>query len=342
MLNQSTLDHITKKTVSNKQVNGAVFHIESADGSLKLSSAAGNIGTDDRFYIASINKLFISALIHRLRHQNKLSLSDRVQKYLPQEMLQGLLVFKGVDHSGDLTIERLISHTSALPCYLIDKQVDGTKNMGKILNGEDQSWPFEKVVEEVRKMKPKFKPGTAGKASYSETNFRILDHILETILERPIRKIFEELFEELGMKNSFVLPSEKSKHVPVYFKQNQIRIDQYGASTGHDVASTAQDLMIFVKAFFSGYFFPEKDIDTFKKWNNIFFPFKYGSGLQKFFMPRILSPFKAVPEIIGHCGSVGSIAFYIPEKELFITGTVNQTSNQSLVFQALMKLVNKM
>lgn len=342
MLNQAILDQITKKTAANKLVHGAVFHIESADNTLSLSSTAGNIGIDDRFYIASINKLFISALIHRLRHQNKLSLSDEVSKFLPEDMLKGLLVFKGVNYSGDLTVEHLISHTSGLPCYLIDKQPDGTKNMVKILNGEDQPWPLEKVVAQVRKMKPKFKPGTPGKASYSETNFRLLDRIIEVLLNKPIRQNFEQLFEELGMKNSFVLPSEKSNHIPVFFKQNQISIDQYGASTGHDVASTAQDLMIFVKAFFSGYFFPEKDIKTFKKWNNIFFPFKYGTGIQKFYMPQILSPFKAVPEIIGHCGSVGSIAFYFPEKEIFITGTVNQTSNQSLVFQAMMKLVNKL
>lgn len=63
-------------------------------------------------------------------------------------------------------------------------------------------------------------------------------------------------------------------------------------------------------------------------------------------MPReilariILSPFKAVPKIIG--GSVGSIAFYIPEREVFITGTVNQTANPRLTFQALMRIVNKL
>jgi CubicO group peptidase (beta-lactamase class C family) len=83
-------------------------------------------------------------------------------------------------------------------------------------------------------------------------------------------------------------------------------------------------------------------INGLKKWNNIFFPFKYGVGIQKFYIPRLLSPFKAVPELIGHCGSVGSVAFYVPGKDVYITGTVNQTSNPHIVFQTIIKIVNKL
>jgi len=56
----------------------------------------------------------------------------------------------------------------------------------------------------------------------------------------------------------------------------------------------------------------------------------------------ILSPFKAVPEIIGHCGSVGSLPFYVPDRNTYINGTVNQTSNPNIVFQVMIKVVNKL
>lgn len=195
----------------------------------------------------------------------------------------------------------------------------------------------------MTKMKSKFQPGSEGRANYSETNFRLLDYILETITKNNIKELLNSLFSELDMKNTFVLPSKSENNcAPVYFKRNALTIDNYWESTKHDVASTAYDQMIFLRAFFEGYFFPEEKIIELKKWKSIFFPFKYGIGIQKFQIPRILSPFKPVPEIIGHCGSVGSVAFFIPDKQIYITGTVNQMSNPNIAFQTLLKIINKL
>lgn len=342
-LNQAALDKIVAKAGSNKNVHGSVFHIESEDKSISLTSASGNFTPGSQYYIASINKLIISFIILRLCHDKKLNLSDRISKYLPNELLNGLLVYKGKDFSSELTINNLISHTSGLPCYLIDKRPDGKKNMELILRGNDQSWPLEKVVDEVKRMKPKFQPDTNGKASYSETNFRLLDKILEGVTRKNIEDLLSSIFKELEMKNTFVLPSNSADHcAPIYFRQNIIDITEYWKSTRHDIASTATDQMKFIRAFFDGNYLSKDSINELKKWNNIFFPFKYGVGIQLFYIPRFLSPFKAVPGIIGHCGSVGSVAFYVPGKQLYITGTVNQTSNPNIIFQTLIKIVNKL
>ncbi|WP_299702972.1 hypothetical protein [uncultured Pontibacter sp.] len=59
-------------------------------------------------------------------------------------------------------------------------------------------------------------------------------------------------------------------------------------------------------------------------------------------MPRIFSPFKAIPDLISHCGSTGTAVFYVPSKDVFITGTINQASSPSTLFQTLIKLVNKL
>lgn len=342
-LNQETLNQIVAKTATNKNIHGSVFHIESEDKSLSLFSASGNISSESQYYIASINKLISSFITLRLCQDKAITLEDKISGYLPNEVIKGLLVDGGRDFSNELTIHHLISHTSGLPCYLIDKRGDGKKNMDLILNGNDQSWSFDKVLEEVKKMKPKFQPGTKGKASYSETNFRLLDKILEVVINKSIQELLADLFKNLEMNNTFVLPSSSVKNLtPVYFKQNIIDIHQYWKSTHHDIASTAADQMKFIRAFFDGKYFSKEFINDLKKWNNIFFPFKYGIGIQKFYIPGILSPFKAVPEFIGHCGSVGSVAFYIPDKEVYITGTVNQTSNPNIAFQTMIKIVNKL
>lgn len=342
-LKQETLDKIVAQTAKNKNIHGSVFHIESGDRSLSLFSATGNMSPESQYYIASINKLIISFITLRLCQSKTINLYDKLSNYLPNETLNGLLVHNGKDYAGDLEIRHLISHTSGLPCYLIDKRPDGKKNMDLILNGNDQSWPLEKVVREVKKMKSKFIPGSKGKASYSETNFRLLDRVLEIVTNKSIQDLLTDVFQELEMNNTFVLPSNYANHcAPIYFKQNAISIRDYWMSTHHDIASTAADQMKFIRAFFDGKYFSKEFIDELKKWNNIFFPFKYGIGIQKFYIPKLLSPFKAVPELIGHCGSIGSVSFYVPDKDVYITGTVNQTSNPNIVFQTMIKIVNKL
>jgi len=342
-LKQETLDKIVAQTAIKKNVHGSVFHIESVDRSMSLFSASGNISPESQYYIASINKLIISFVTLRLCQSKTINLDDKLSNYLPNEILNGLLVHNGKDYAGDLKIRHLISHTSGLPCYLIDKRPDGKKNMELILSGNDQSWPLEKVVSEVKKMKFKFIPESKGNASYSETNFRLLDRVLEVVTNKSIQDLLTDVFQELEMNNTFVLPSNSADNcAPIYFKQNEIEIKEYWISTNHDIASTAADQMKFIRAFFDGKYFSKEFINELKKWNNIFFPFKYGIGIQKFYIPRFLSPFKAVPELIGHCGSVGSIAFYVPDKQVYITGTVNQTSNPNIVFQTMIKIVNKL
>jgi hypothetical protein len=58
-------------------------------------------------------------------------------------------------------------------------------------------------------------------------------------------------------------------------------------------------------------------------------------------MPRILSPFQPVPEMIGHSGSVGSVAFYVPEMEVYIVGTTNQQDQPNIAFQTMIKILTK-
>jgi hypothetical protein len=131
-----------------------------------------------------------------------------------------------------------------------------------------------------------------------------------------------------------------SKFFPEYYKTKKIMLPCFFSSTQNDIITTAKDQMIFLKAFFNGHFFPKERFHELEKWNNVFFPFNYGIGIQKFSMPRFLSPFQFVPEMIGHSGSVGSVAFYVPELEVFITGTTNQQAQPNIAFQTIIKILN--
>ncbi len=342
-MNQLVLDKIVNKVVTKKYIYGAVFYVSSSDDSLDLISASGNMAEDSQYYIASINKFLVSSLILRLITQEKLNFHDKILKYLPAETVQGLHVYKGKDYSHDLSVVHLLSQTSGLPCYLIDKQANGKKTMAELEAGIDQPWPIGKVVQIVKRMRTHFPPGKKGKAKYIDTNHQILGLIIETITGKPVNMVLNDLFQELNLTNTFVCGEDNNQNfVPIFYKSKKIHLPLFLNSTLNDIISTARDQMTFLKAFFNGHFFPKQQLKDLEIWNNVFFPFKYGVGIQQFHLPRTLSPFQAAPDMIGHSGSTGSVAFYVPDRGPYITGTVNQQARPNLAFHTMIKIIHKL
>nr|HPI97581.1 serine hydrolase [Synergistales bacterium] len=75
---KAILDELVRDTVKKKNIYGAVFCVSTGNGSIDLISASGEIQENSQYYIASINKLFISAIILKLYAENKLDLEDRI------------------------------------------------------------------------------------------------------------------------------------------------------------------------------------------------------------------------------------------------------------------------
>jgi len=341
-LDDSILDRLVSEVVKKKDIYGAVFCVSTGNHNVDMISASGEIEENSQYYIASINKLFISALILKFYAEKKLDINDKISKYLPDALMQGLHVYNGRDYSDAMTITHLMSHTSGLPCYLLDKQADGKKAMEELESGIDQAWPIDKVIKEVKQMKPHFPPGEKGKAKYADTNHHILSLVIEKVTGEPINMVLKNLFEELNLTQSYVCEDpDDDNFVPIRYKSETIHLPLFLISTKCDVISTAKEQMTFLKAFFNGYFFPKERLSVLEEWNSIFFPLKYGVGIQKFYMPRILSPFHPVPEMMGHCGSTGSVAFYAPEMDVYITGTVNQQAKPKAAFQTMIKIIHQ-
>ena len=341
-LEQSTMDQFVQETNKKANIFGAVFYISSEDNSINLLGSSGNIEPESPYYIASINKLFISSILLKLYADGQTDINNKISEHLPKEIMTGLHIHNGKEYSSDLTISHLLSHTSGLPCYLTDKQADGRKVMAELEAGLDQPWPVEKVIETAKMMKTHFPPGKKGKAKYSDTNYQILNLIIEGITGMPVQIVLKKLFQELNLEKTYVFENvQDDSFVPIYYKSKQIKLPLFLSSTQNDIISTARDQMTFLKAFFNGHFFPKERLHELEKWNSVFFPFKYGIGIQKFYMPRFLSPFQPVPEMIGHSGSTGSVAFYVPEMDIYVTGTINQQAQPNIAFQTVIKILTR-
>lgn len=192
-------------------------------------------------------------------------------------------------------------------------------------------------------MKPHFPPGEYGKAKYIDTNHQLLELVVEKVTGMPNNQVLNNLFQELGMSESYVGNDINDKsYVPVRYKEKEISLSRFISSTKNDIISTARDQMKFIKAFFKGHFLPKDKLKELERWNKVFFPFEYGIGIEKFSMPRALTLFKKMPDMIGHAGAVGSVALYVPEKNIYFTGTVNQQAKPSAIYQIMLKVLSKL
>ena len=49
--------------------------------------------------------------------------------------------------------------------------------------------------------------------------------------------------------------------------------------------------------------------------------------------------FKHLPTMVGHSGASGAVLYYVPELDLYVSGTVNQIKRRSLSHKLLARLV---
>lgn len=329
-IDRSFVQPLVDNMIDGKRVFSAVLHVESRDGSIALTCSAGEMEPSDRYFIASVTKLYVTAVVLRLREQGLLQLESRVIDYFPDGELDGLHVLKGVDHTAEITIAHLISNTSGLPDYFFDKGASGKSAADELTGGKDEAWPLERTLEATRRIGPRFSPGQRGRVLYSDTNYAIMGAILERIVGKPIDAVFRELiFDDLMLQNTYAY-SDVNDDTPVRFydKSTPLHLPHYMASIGAEggIVSTAEECARFLKSFFAGRYFPAERIEDLKQWNLLVRPglFLYGVGLEKLYIPGLLKPFYPSGEILGYWGQTSAFAWHHTASDLYFTGTANQ------------------
>jgi CubicO group peptidase (beta-lactamase class C family) len=335
------LQEILNVAVDGRKIFGTSFCIRHLD--FNWCGSSGNLELNRQFFIASTTKLFITSIIMQWRSQGLISLNDKIEQYLEEDTLKNLHVLGGRDYSRQITIEHLLAHTSGIPDYFQNKDSAGESLEMEIVTGKDQHWSYEEAVSRSKRIQPLFAPGSKGKAHYSDTNFQLLGEIIRKLEGKPLDEVLnQKIIKPLGLAHTYLYTNPADiRPAVLYYKNQTLQIPKAMASFGPDggIVSTSGDMINFIEAFFSGGLFPKDYIAEMCKWNKTFFPMQSGIGMHRFKLPWIFNPFGSVPDMIGHSGLSGAIAYHAPEKNIFIAGTVNQVAFPDRSFRLAIKLM---
>lgn len=334
------IDEIFNKFVASKKIHEATILIENTNGDFTHSINYGKKDIDSPLLMASITKLFTTACIFHLVDQGKLSLEDKITKYMNSDTLKGLQTYKGHDYTSELTIRNLLFQTSGLP----DVFEEGKQNLRKQLVTEDVSIHFHDMITLTKELRAHFPPNKTNKAYYADINFEILGKIIEEISELPLHHVCKQfIFEPLKLESTYI-PQSDIEFIPhIYYKDKKLHRPHFLNSCPASGAgiTTSRELMTFIKAFFGNQLFAPKHLQKLGDYNKLqatMYPIQYGSGYMRIPLNGASTLFMGKGELIGHSGSTGAFSFYYPEKDLFFVGDVNQFAYPSLPIRLVMRL----
>ena len=354
-LNQEMQYLVSDLVEKDKSVRNCVLSVMKGDGSFSWSGAAGIASQDGQvpmskdtpIYIASITKLYTATAIMRLYEKGVLSLDDPMSRYLPEELIQGIHVYKGKDYSHEITIKELLSHTSGIADYYTEKPKGGKSLFELFLEEPERSWTVDETIERARNdLEPNFQPGTD--ASYSDTNFQLLGKVIEAITGKPLHILYEDFFfRPLGLKHTWLTGRSEPQFTPsaapadIFYKDmiitNTRSNGAYWADGG--IVSTAEECIIFLKALNEGRIVSGDTLKLMHNWHKLQFPLQYGYGTMYFKLPWFINMVMKVPPLWGHSGSTGSFLYYSEDLNLYMAGSINQTESKSKPFRLMPRVM---
>jgi D-alanyl-D-alanine carboxypeptidase len=336
------LDSIAERFAQRSDVRELQFRIIQPRTGLEWS-----FGEPKQYFIASVTKLYTTAIVLQLRASGDLTFDTPAVDILGADTLTGLNTFGDTDRADDITIRHLLSHTSGIPDYFEAAPKGGESVMSRMLR-DDVHWSFDDAVRTSRELPARFAPGTQGRALYSDTNFQLLGKVIETVTGGSYEAAVDErVIRRLGLDDTSLFTEatlDRVDTVSTFLNgRDPLRRPHAMASFGPDgsIVSTTDDGIELLRGFLAGDLFPAEYIDELTAtWRTVFTPLEYGIGIMRFALPRILSPFAPVPPMIGHSGASGSVLYRVPDLDLYLCGTVNQVKNRSLPYRLMATLAN--
>lgn len=174
------------------------------------------------YHIFSMTKPITATAIMTLYDQGKLSLDDKVSKYIPE--FAQTQVYKKVDEKhgtepqvDEMTIRHLLTHTSGIPYGWEPSYTDSIYNVKQFMT---QDWTIEQMSKDLATVPLKFQPGT--KYNYG-LGVDIAGYIVEVVSGKKLDDYFQsEIFDPLKMDDTaFYVAKEKNEQMSVLYTLNE-------------------------------------------------------------------------------------------------------------------------
>lgn len=349
------MDSIEKLTTRIIRHNGStpihncILHIKDTEKNIKyirgfgkMDHAGSPVNADYNFRVGSITKTFTATIIMQLMEEGLLSIDDFFLNHLSnKEKLKGLIIFKGVDYSDQLTIKNLLQHRSGIRDYFADEK----KFFDYIVKFPSKNWSWKGVLEKYfaydLNKKGICPPGK--KFYYSDTNYLLLAILIEEITKNPFHEELEKrILTPLCLNNTYLEFFQEPKNespiiFPFFGSKNLKDINTSFDWGGGGLISSLGDLDVFIRALLSEKLFNKKEtlklMASFNEKNQIDKNDNtcYAIGLQKMKIDKYT--------FIGHKSAYGSMMFYDKSLGLSIIFSINQASTPHKAEWLLKKLV---
>jgi len=182
------LDTLVSAYTNQYKFNGVVFVAKGGNILLKKGYGYKDFAkkklndANGIFQLGSVTKQFTSTVILKLQEQGKLSVQDKLSKYIPD-----------FPSGNQVTIDNMLSHTSGIYNYTNDN---------RFLNNESlKHVEWSRLIALIESKPLGFKPGS--KFEYSNSNYVILGHIIEKVTGKKYEDVVREfIFTPLQMTHS--------------------------------------------------------------------------------------------------------------------------------------------
>ncbi len=285
------------------------------DGNILYSRAIGYsqinstekkpVSASTRYRIGSITKMFTAAMIFQFVEENKLKLSDTLDKFFPQ-----------IPNARTITLAQMLGHRSGIFNLTDTSDFRSLKTQPKTR---------DEMLALIAKGKPAFEPGE--KAQYSNSNYVLLGYIVEKAGGRSYEdELKQRITAKIGLKDTYLGSGYSDAGKNEGFSYNFIA-DWKQESETHlsipggagAIISTPNDLTKFIQALFDGKIVSKESLEQMKPKD------EFGLGIN-------LYPLGG-KTFYGHGGAIDgfrSLLVYLPDEKLslaYISNGVNYPLN---------------
>ena len=347
---QSLLDDLVEGQANVRNgvllVEGPGFKWKGASG-LAVPEKGLAMRPDDQFNIDSIAKMMTATIVLKLVEAGELGLDDRIGRYLPDSLMEGLHVCQGRSYGEEITVRHLLSHTSGIPDDWAHPDF-----LHLIVAEPQRRWTPEETIAFVKeKCQPAFPPG--GGFRYSDPGYNLLGLLVEGLTGSPLHEVYRRLLlDPLGMNHTYRPSHEEARPSLPGRGPSQRYLDDMECTllpavmtadwAGGGLISTTEDLNRFLRAFVRNEIFADPATrDEMFEWVRSGPFHTYGLGISRVVFAESDDPRHAgLGEIWGHTGSSDNFMYYWPDEDTTMIGTLNQIDCERDLYDNVVSIMN--